>query len=157
MTNLQTKIKDQIIKPLLFLERKKIFQLFNSTPRKIKSRAKNDITAKLKTISNKGKWVFETITSSNGNHHRQYIIPLMAKKDKSGKIFNLNPNINSAVIVHCDCNNFKFQWEYVLNINDAARVINSNGNPAIVTNPNNIAGFCKHLHKCAEIYMNKII
>jgi len=137
-------------------ERKSIIQLYNFTPRKIKKRANNDITVKLETISNKGKYQYSTFTNSNGNIHRPYIIPLNPLTDKSGKIFNLNPNINSSVLVWCDCKNFLYTLEVSLNKEDASRIINSNGAEPVVMNPKMKTFLCKHLQACAKDYKNRL-
>ena len=154
MNNLQEIIRKQIVNPLL--ERKSIAQLYKATPAKIKQRAKSDISVKLKTISNKGKWAFKTTTGSNGHTWNPYIIPVLPKTDKSGRIFNLNPNIRSSVIVWCNCPHFKYTLEYSLHKNDASRIVNSNGSAAVITNPDNKAYLCKHLQACAVDYLERI-
>jgi hypothetical protein len=156
LNKLKDKINEEIIKPVLLKERKNIIQLFKNTSSKRKSKAQNDVVVKLKTISNKGKYQYETTTQSNGNKHRPYIIPILPKTDKSGKIVNKNPNFNSSVIVWCDCKDFQFRWEVALNKNDASRVVNSNGALPVITNPRMRNSLCKHIASAYDNYLNKI-
>lgn len=137
-------------------ERKNILQLFRSTPAKIKARASGDVVANLQTISNKGKYQYKTATSSNGNIHKPFIIPIAPKTDKSGKVFIKDPKPNSSVLVWCDCNHFRFNLEVALNKEDASRVINSNGAEPVVMNPGMKTFLCKHLTAAYQDYINRI-
>ena len=154
MNNLRKIIREEIKKVLK--ERRNITQLFQKTPSKIKQRANNDVSANLKTISNKGKYQYQTVTSSNGNIHKPYIIPIASKKDKSGKIFTTNPKPNSSVLVWCDCGHFRFNLEVALNKEDASRVINSNGAEPVVMNPTMKTFLCKHLTAAYRDYIDRI-
>ena len=137
-------------------ERRNILQLFKGTPSKIRARADNDVTANLKTISGKRKYQYQTVTGSNGNIHKPYIIPVAAKKDKSGKIFAANPNPNSSVLVWCDCNHFKYNLEVALNKDDASRIVSSNGAIPVKTNPAMKTFLCKHLTAAYKDYIERI-
>ncbi|GJQ44080.1 MAG: hypothetical protein JETCAE03_35780 [Ignavibacteriaceae bacterium] len=147
-------IREEIKK--IISERRNILQLFRSTPAKIKQRARNDITANLQTISDKGKYQYKTVTGTNGNVHKPYIIPIAPKTDKSGKVFTKNPQPNSSVLVWCDCNHFRFNLEVALNKEDASRVINSNGAEPVVMNPGMKTFLCKHLTAAYQDYINRI-
>jgi len=137
-------------------ERRNAIQLFKQTPSKIKQRANNDVSANLKTISNKGKYQYQTATSSNGNIHKPYIIPIAPKTDKSGKIFTKNPKPNSSVLVWCDCGHFRFNLEVALNKEDASRIISSNGAEPVKMNPGMKTFFCKHLTAAYKDYISRI-
>jgi len=154
MNKLRKIIREEIKKVLK--ERRNIIQLFQKTPSKIKQRANNDVSANLKTISNKGKYQYQTVTSSNGNIHKPYIIPVAPKTDKSGKVFTKDPKPNSSVLVWCDCNHFKFNLEVALNKEDASRIINSNGAEPAVMNPGMKTFLCKHLASAYKDYISRI-
>lgn len=156
MNKLKNKINEEIITPFLLKERKNILQLFKNTSPERKLKAQGDVIAKLKTISQKGKYQYETTTQSNGNKHKPYIIPLLPKTDKSGKIVNKSPKVNSSVIVWCDCKDFKYRWEVALNKNDATRIISSNGALPVIRNPRMINSLCKHIASAYNDYLNKI-
>lgn len=51
------------------------------------------------------------------------------------------------VWLSCNCDNFLYQWEYALAKHGGADIVYGNGEPAIVTNPKNIPGCCKHLYR----------
>lgn len=55
-----------------------------------------------------------------------------------------------AVIVRCSCEFFMYTCEYALTQWGAARIKFSNGEPALVTNPQNHPIVCKHLCKFLE-------
>jgi hypothetical protein len=154
MNKLRKIIREEIKKVLN--ERRNIIQLFQKTPSKIKQRANNDVSANLKTISNKGKYQYQTVTGSNGNTHKPYIIPIAAKTDKSGKIFTKDPKPNSSVLVWCDCNHFKYNLEVALNKEDASRIISSNGAEPVVMNPGMKTFLCKHLAAAYSDYVSRI-
>lgn len=146
-------IREEINK---ILERRNIIQLFKQTPKKIKLRAEGDVNAALSTISNKGKYQYKTVTGSNGNIHKPYIIPIAPKTDKSGKVFTKDPKPNSSVLVWCDCKHFLFNLEVALNKEDASRIINSNGAEPVVMNPGMKTFLCKHLTAAYQDYINRI-
>lgn len=53
---------------------------------------------------------------------------------------------NSAkVLAHCDCEDFKFVFEYALTHHGASTIKFSNGDPPVVKNPRLYPGICKHL------------
>lgn len=49
------------------------------------------------------------------------------------------------VLVSCDCADYCFTWEYANYTWGASKIIYSNGDPAVVKNPANHPGACKHL------------
>lgn len=54
----------------------------------------------------------------------------------------LSPDI--PISINCDCERFKYKWEYALNQHGASEILESNGQPANITNPTNSVGLCKH-------------
>ena len=63
---------------------------------------------------------------------------------------NLEPGFNGyfnacpSVTVDCSCARYLFVYNYALNQHDAAIKDRTNGEPPVVTNPENVAGCCKH-------------
>lgn len=109
--------------------------LYKNTPKIFKYRAQK-ITSKLITIK-KGKYFYKTVTSPSGNVYSQWIkpqVPNMEIKD-----------LNTDVIMFCNCNNFKYENEYTLWKNNASHIVNSNGKFPRVRNPRMIKKVCKHL------------
>ena len=89
--------------------------IYKRTPKRYKERAK-DITVKFLTKTRKNKYVYQTITKSSGNKHKQWVKPL------SGKIITLD-NLDQHVIAHCDCNDFRYENEWLLWTKDASEGI----------------------------------
>ena len=59
---------------------------------------------------------------------------------------NEGPLSKQKCLVSCDCDNFKFQWEYALTHAGASKIKYSNGNPPTTTNPHLTHGVCSHLY-----------
>ena len=110
-------------------------RLFAKTPTRYRERAR-DIRVRLKTVKN-GRFYYQTTTNSNGNVHNQWVKPLPKKIVLS--------NINENVITWCDCNDFKFENEWLLWKNNTSHIINSNGKPLTIKNPERLPKLCKHL------------
>lgn len=53
------------------------------------------------------------------------------------------------VSISCDCEDWCFTWEYAMSTWGAASIKYSNGDPAVMKNPGNHPGACKHL--CAVL------
>lgn len=121
-------------------------RLDRQTPPIYKDRAR-EIDVKLLTKTPKGRYVYETRTASNGNIHRQWIKP-----QKGMKI----DNINTDVIVWCDCGNFTYENETVLWRANASHKVNSNGMPPVIRNPKRIKKLCKHLLAVLEDFKKRI-
>jgi hypothetical protein len=51
------------------------------------------------------------------------------------------------ILVECDCEDHTFTWEYALWTWGAAKIKKSNGEPAVVKNPGNYPGQCKHVYR----------
>ena len=60
--------------------------------------------------------------------------------DDAGLKFN-----RARVLVHCDCPDFLFTFEYALTHHGASSIKFSNGDPPIVKNPRLHPGVCKHI------------
>lgn len=82
---------------------------------------------------------YNTITRIPGESprkHKQWI------KDLSGKgLYN-----STEIFVSCDCERFKFKWEYALWKRGASMIKFSNGEPPVTTNPNLHPAACKHCY-----------
>jgi len=65
-------------------------------------------------------------------------------RNSAVRLLSSNPE---RVWVTCDCENFTFQWEYALTKHGASSIYYCNGEPAVITNPRNIPGCCKHIAK----------
>jgi hypothetical protein len=119
---------------------KKIFEftfpeLFRKTPPEYQERA-GDVRAILKTKTPKGSYHYRTITSSNGHQHNQWVKGLPGKRIQS---------MNDDIILWCDCENFTYEDEWLLWRKNTSHVVNSNGQPLRVRNPEQIPKLCKHL------------
>ena len=109
--------------------------MVKNTPKNIK---KNSKDVKVSVHSSLFKKLFSknpilnvvTKTVTNGNKHQQKI-------KLQGKHY----------WVSCNCENFKFQWEYALSLYGGTSIIYGNGESAEKTNPSNSPGVCKHLYK----------
>lgn len=121
--------------------------LLMKTPQDVKSRAKN-IDVQLLKKTPKGKYYYKTITNPVGHEHYQMVKPL-----KSNKLDSMNQD----VIVTCDCENFRYENEYVLTRANASRITYSKGSFPNQTNPKSEKKLCKHLVAVIEnIYRSQI-
>lgn len=51
--------------------------------------------------------------------------------------------------VSCTCKDFKYRWERALADKGSAKIIRSNGERALKTNPNDVASLCKHVYSAS--------
>lgn len=111
--------------------------IFRRTPKRYKDRAE-DIKVRFITRK-KDTYYYQTTTQSNGNKHKQWIMPLYP----SNKIpFD---SLENHVVSHCDCNDFRYENEWLLWTKNASWLISSNKEPLKKMNPKRIPKFCKHL------------
>lgn len=76
--------------------------------------------------------------------HRLFVIGL--DKTKSGDPDLKTPiSKHKRVLVSCPCENYTFTWEYANAAHGCSRIVYSNGEPPVMTNPNLAPGLCKHL------------
>ena len=80
-------------------------------------------------------------------HNRKHVCYL---KDLSGKEFT---DDDANVECGCQCDRFKFKWEYALHQYGAAQITHSNGAAAKITNPRNYPGTCKHIIRAIQAVM----
>lgn len=71
-------------------------------------------------------------------YHETYIIGLDDNQDKQ-------VHTHRKVLVQCQCEAFVFNFEYANATVGASRLIYSNGQPPVYTNPGLMPGLCKHL------------
>lgn len=71
-------------------------------------------------------------------YHETYIIGLDDNQDKM-------VHTHRKVLVQCQCEAFVFNFEYANATVGASRLIYSNGQPPVYTNPGLMPGLCKHL------------
>ena len=121
--------------------------LYNKTPDTYKDRAR-DVRVKLKTITRKGQYHYQTTTTRNGHVHEQWIQPRPGKF----KIKSANDNI----ILWCDCEDFTYENEWLLWKNNTSRVVNSNGQPLKIRNPEKTPKLCKHLVAVLGDFKNRV-
>ena len=109
-----------------------------------------------KNISQKDMADFgEFRETSHGNH----ILSGFVVSKGSGKAYAIQIQMdtekfspNSRVKVYCNCDNFKFQWAYVLHKHDALIAPqNFVLLPPKQTNPNMDVGCCKHIKVFLEL------
>ena len=127
-------------------------KLIKSTPYNIvdKSSEKNILKVE-KTVSKKGRSAVrakvkrEPKVRDKPELHICWVIGLE----------NDGPLSKQKCMVSCDCDNFKFQWEYALVHYGASKIKYSNGMPPHITNPNLVPGVCSHLYGVLEHIVNK--
>lgn len=92
-------------------------------------------------------------------HHGNGILSGIVVSKNSGKAYSIQVHMNtdmltdnSLVKVFCNCDNFKFQWAYVLNKhNSLIAPQNFILLPPKQTNPDLTIGCCKHLKVFLEL------
>lgn len=80
---------------------------------------------------------------------RRYQFSVLSKEQVEGRgahkgYIKMLPN--GECEVSCTCKDHQFRWERALKDVDSARIIFSNGEKALRTNPANIHGLCKHVY-----------
>jgi hypothetical protein len=129
-------------------------KMIKNTPYNIidKSSEKNILKVE-KTLSKKGRTAV-----------RAQVIREPKKNDKNKALKhdcwvigleNDGPVSSQKCMVSCDCENFKFQWEYALTHYGASKIKYSNGMPSHITNPNLVPGVCSHLYGLLETIIAK--
>lgn len=83
---------------------------------------------------------------------RQYFFRVRSQEFTERKVHRCNIIMDTTgdAVVTCGCKDFKYRWERALVDDNSARVIHSNGNRAIHTNPESIPGICKHLFAASK-------
>ena len=122
--------------------------IYKRTPKRYKDRAEG-IDIKLITKTKRGRYYYETTTRENGNKHKQWLQLFDLRK-------NTMDNLEKNVIVHCNCNDFRYENEWLLWTKDSSNIISSNGKPLKKMNPERIPKFCKHLAAIKEDFYNRI-
>lgn len=80
--------------------------------------------------------------------HESYIVGM--DEDTSKPV-----NRHRKVLVQCTCENFVYVFEYANATVGASRLIYSNGEPPVFTNPQLLFGCCKHIIALAKIIIEK--
>lgn len=96
-------------------------------------------------------------------HHADGVLSGFVVSKGSGKPYSIQIQMNtptldnsSKVKIYCNCDNFKFQWAYVLHKHDALIAPqNFILLPPKQTNPNQDIGCCKHIKVFLEMAHNQ--
>lgn len=59
------------------------------------------------------------------------------------------------VSISCDCEDWTYTWEYSMMTWGAASIKHSNGEPAVMKNPGNHPGACKHLCAVLQLILDR--
>jgi hypothetical protein len=131
-----------------------LMKLMKSTPPYVKMKSRDEVVVKKFDPQARTKGGYPAITSacvSMVNRapklHKQTIIGM----DKTGGKVSSQKRVN----VSCSCEDFCFTWEYALWTWGAAKIKYCNGEPAVVKNPGNYPGMCKHLTKVAKLVLER--
>lgn len=128
-------------------------KLIRSTPRLMINNAGNVVLKKVKKVKTRsGMPAVRAETYSTDPFrpdkvlrlHTTIIIGLDTNKDDNPDV-KKPVNAHKKVLVSCDCESFVYTFEYANAAHGASRIIYSNGNPPVVTNPGLEPGLCKHL------------
>lgn len=133
---------------------KTLRQIIISTPPLMKNNAKGVVIKSLKRKKTKsGGIAYIAVAVDVVKHkippkHQCYIIG----KDSSNQTVSKN---KQKVMIHCNCENFLYYWEYANWKNGCSKIINGNGEPPTMTNPGLRVGACKHLVALAEVLVER--
>lgn len=128
--------------------------LLRSTPPYVKMKSRDEVVIKKYTPGGRTKGGHPAITAiCISNTHRA---PVRHKLS----IIGLDTDVKAvsrqkSVLVSCDCEDFMYTWEYALSTWGAARIKYCNGEPAVVKNPGNYPGMCKHLVAVAKLAVER--
>lgn len=81
-----------------------------------------------------------TSTAIPGERPRKHTVVVKPRDNKYLGTITKCP----AIMIDCDCERFKFMWEYALYRQGAADINRSDGDPPVQTNPELIPACCKH-------------
>jgi hypothetical protein len=125
-------------------------QLMKATPPLYRANAEEVIIKALKSAQTKTglPGVIAQIPSVNFKGTKIVYRATLVGKEK-GKALSKQKHIIAA----CECDNFKYYWEYALHHWGSAVIKYSNGEAPEFTNPGLQPGLCKHLYKLAETVM----
>lgn len=128
--------------------------LLKSTPPYVKMKARDEVVVKKYTPGGHTKGGHPAVTGICVSMTRK--VPVRHKLS----IIGLDKDISTVgrqkrVIVSCDCEDFLYTWEYALSTWGAARIKYSNGEPAVVKNPGNYPGMCKHLVEVGKLVVSQ--
>lgn len=124
--------------------------LFRSTPAYVKMKSQEDVVVKklTKTSTRGGAPAVVAHCLTPGSTVKRVSIIGMDKEEDS--IVR-----QKRVLVSCPCEDFTFTWEYALWTWGASHIKYCNGDPAVVRNPGNYPGMCKHLVAVAKIVLGQ--
>ncbi len=126
-------------------------QLLKATPPYIKSNAGDTVIKSLKQAITKGGLPgIRAKTQTPGSR-----VPGAYDTTIVGKERDLPVSRQKHVLVSCSCGWFWSHCEYALNHWGSAIIKYSNGEPAVVTNPQNHPLLCKHLVALAETVLEE--
>ncbi len=151
----QVKKAKQILSTVRMEKGLSIKGLLRRTPPYYKNTGRDDIVIKKYNPKARTKGLHYAVTavcvSASKRHaavpHKCSIIGLDKGVSKLSR--------QKRVHVSCDCEDFCFTWEYSLMTWGAAAIKYSNGEPAVVKNPGNVAGACKHLCAVMELVLER--
>lgn len=127
--------------------------LIRSTPRLFINNAVDVEAKKYKKMRTQtGKPVLQGVMFTNDpfrphkirRYHETYIVGLDDNQEKP-------IHKHRKVLVQCACENFVYVFEYANATVGASRLIYSNGEPPVFTNPALLPGLCKHAVRLAKI------
>jgi len=98
---------------------------------------------------NNGKYDQYSFISKNENNDHNHSVKIRIYDTKK-----LNSK-TAKIHVNCDCNDFKYRWSYVLNKKGSANLGKTKNLPPNETNPDKIAGACKHIYAAMKWIKNK--
>jgi hypothetical protein len=126
--------------------------LIKFTPAYIRANAQDVIIKKYvaNAITKGGYPAVTAICQDLIESQRKHICSIVGKNKDEDSLAK-----QSQVIVSCACENYMYYWEYSNFKNGCSRIIYSNGQPALITNPSNHPALCKHLYTLAVQVMSR--
>lgn len=133
-------------------------QLIRATPRLMLNNAVDvELLEKKLTKTRSGMPAIRAVTVTNDpwrpgkvrRKHNTFIIG--AELDKENNPVKKPINRHRKIIVSCACESYVFTFEYANAAHGASRIVYSNGEPPVMTNPQLAPGLCKHLVAVARL------
>lgn len=120
-------------------------KLWRSTPAYFKNKARDDnvVLKSYKQKKTKGgmpAMVAQAVSINNRPPRRVHRCSVIGMDKEIPTLYR-----QKRVLVSCDCESYTFTFEYANWTWGASRIVYSNGDAAVVKNPGNVAGLCKHL------------
>lgn len=128
-----------------------IRRLLNNTPPLMKNGAKGVSLTDIRETKSKGGYPVVTCGASTPASRRKRVHETWFV----GKAMDEKLSEQREVLAQCSCESYMYTFEVANSKHGAARILYSNGDDPVHTNPSFSPGLCKHLVKLAQVIFKR--